>query len=100
MTIYDVTSQWDLICDLWNQLELDDVLLRDWPIEKRWQLDLLFTRMRAMDQMFEEIDEDDDDDADGDVTAFMDRLKQAFALRRAHPEGIPAGPPSIEPGAA
>jgi len=81
MTIYDVVRQWDSICDLWGQLELDDVLARDWPIEKRWQLDLLFSRMRAMDQMFEESAFEEDDDADGDVTTFI-----------AHPEAVPPGP--------
>jgi hypothetical protein len=54
MTIDDAECQWDLIRDLWNQLDLDDVLARDWPIEKRWQVDLLLNRMRAMDEMFDE----------------------------------------------
>jgi len=56
LTIYDAVRQWDLIRDLWNQLEVDDVLARDWPIEKRWQLDSLLSRIRAMDEMFEEYD--------------------------------------------
>jgi hypothetical protein len=54
MTTGDAEYRWNLIRDLWNQLELNDVLARDWPIDKRWQLDLLFTRMRAMDEMVED----------------------------------------------
>jgi hypothetical protein len=55
--IDDFDRQWSLIRDLWNELQLDDVLTRDWPREKRWQLDLLFSRMRRMDQIFEEYEE-------------------------------------------
>jgi hypothetical protein len=55
--VLDASYQWELIRDLWNQLGLDDRLMRDWPIEKRWQLDLLFRRMRALDELFEEYED-------------------------------------------
>jgi hypothetical protein len=53
----DAAYQWALIRDLWNQLGLDDCLARDWPAEKRWQLDLLFRRLRALDKLFEEYED-------------------------------------------
>jgi hypothetical protein len=53
----DAAYQWELIRDLWDHLALDDRLARDWPIAKRWQLDLLFRRMRVMDELFEEYED-------------------------------------------
>jgi hypothetical protein len=47
-------GQWEEIRDLWNQLELDDRLGRDWPLPKRWLLDMLLSRMRALDRFYEE----------------------------------------------
>jgi hypothetical protein len=52
MTMGDAIWQWELIRDLWNELELEDVLGRDWPPQRRWQLDLLARRMRTLDEMF------------------------------------------------
>jgi hypothetical protein len=51
---FDPQRLWESIRDLWDQLELDDRLARDWPREKRWLLDRLFDRMRALDRLFEE----------------------------------------------
>jgi hypothetical protein len=52
--IDDLEEQWSLIRGLWDELQLDDVLTRDWPRERRWQLDLLQRRMRRMDEILEE----------------------------------------------
>jgi hypothetical protein len=52
--IDDFERQWNLIRGLWHELELDDVLKRDWPANQRWKLDLLVSRMRRMDEILEE----------------------------------------------
>jgi hypothetical protein len=47
-------EQWELIREVWNELELEDVLARDWARDKRWLLDRLLDRMRALDRFYEE----------------------------------------------
>jgi hypothetical protein len=54
MTMEHAEWRWELVRDLWNELELEDVLARIWPLQKQWQLDLLSRRMRAMDEIFED----------------------------------------------
>jgi hypothetical protein len=46
----DIEESWDLIYDLWNELDLEHVLAEIWPVECRWQLDLLAGRIERMDE--------------------------------------------------
>jgi hypothetical protein len=51
----DIEECWDLIYDLWNELDLEHVLAEIWPVERRWQLDLLAARIERMDEAVTEM---------------------------------------------
>ena len=51
-----ICRQWDLIRDLWHQIDVDYVLAQEWPLEYRYVLDLLIDRMLVMDRLSEAVD--------------------------------------------
>jgi hypothetical protein len=51
----DIEETWDLFHSLWDELDLERKLIEIWPIEKRWQLDLLVARVGRMDDAIAEM---------------------------------------------
>jgi hypothetical protein len=67
----DIEECWGLIYDLWNEFDLEHVLAEIWPVERRWQLDLLAARIERMEEAVTEMAFDEmaalalaDDDAE------------------------------------
>jgi hypothetical protein len=51
----DVEECSNLIYDLWDSLDLEHVLAEIWPVERRWQLDLLAARIERMEEAVTEM---------------------------------------------
>jgi hypothetical protein len=51
----DVEKCWDLVYDSWVSLDLERILAETWPLERRWQLDLLSARIERMEEAVTEL---------------------------------------------
>jgi hypothetical protein len=52
--IVDPEEQWELIHDLWDQLDIGRIVAEHIPLDRRWQLDRLIERVRHMDEICDE----------------------------------------------
>jgi hypothetical protein len=50
----DPEDQWELVCSLWDELDVERILAEQIPLHQRWQLDRLVEHMRRMDEIFAE----------------------------------------------
>jgi hypothetical protein len=51
----DLEERWDLVYDLWTSLDLERKLAEIWPVERRWELDLLAARIERLEGAFAEL---------------------------------------------